>query len=149
MLRATTTAIFLLFAGLCLGQEKGKMIRVTGTFEVKIAPLPEEAGFFRLALDKKFHGPLEASSVGVMLASSSGKDPSGGYIAMERVTGTLDGRSGSFVLQHSGTMSPESMHISVLVSPGSGTGDLAGITGQMTIRIEGKQHFYDFDYSLR
>jgi hypothetical protein len=131
-------------------QEKRHMTRASGTFDVKVTPAAGEspAGFVRLALDKHFHGALEASSVGEMMASNAGGSDSGGYVALERVTGKLDGRSGGFVLQHSGVMSPGSMRIDVQITPGSGTGDLAGIAGTLTIRIEGKQHFYDLDYTL-
>lgn len=130
------------------GQEKKTMKKVSGSFDVKVAPQPgAPAGLSRLSIDKHFHGPLEAASIGEMLATG-GDDGSGGYVAMERVTGTLDGRSGSFVLQHSGVMAPGMMKIDVVVSPGSGTGELKGLTGTLTIRIEGKAHFYDFEFSL-
>jgi hypothetical protein len=122
----------------------------TGTFTVKARPpQPREAdAFVRLELDKTFAGGLEATSVVEMLASNAGDQPSGGYVALERVRGTLDGRPGTFVLQHSGTMSPGAMHIDVLVTPGSGTGALSGLTGRLTIRREGTVHHYDLAYDL-
>ncbi len=83
-----------------------------------------------------------------MLASGDGSSPSGGYVALERFHGKLDGRSGSFVMQHSGTMSPGSMEIKVIVTPGSGTGELEDISGTLEIRREGKQHFYTLQYEL-
>jgi hypothetical protein len=122
----------------------------TGTFTVKTrAPEPRSAdAFVRLELDKTFEGGLQGTSTVEMLASNAGDQPSGGYVALERFTGTLDGRQGSFVLQHSGTMEPGRMHIDVLVTPGSGTGQLAGIGGRLTIRMDGRQHFYDLAYRL-
>ncbi len=127
------------------------MKTVTGTFEVTMLPPdtpPSPAGFVRLSLDKKFQGPLEGTSRVEMMATTDGKSPSGGYVALERFAGTLDGKSGGFILQHSGTMSPGAMQIGVLVSPGSGTGELAGISGSLEIRREGKQHFYTLHYTL-
>lgn len=121
----------------------------TGTFTVKmLPPLEAPSRFVRLQLDKQFAGDLVGTSEVEMLASNEGTTGSGGYVALERVTGTLDGRRGSFILQHSGTMSPGTMHIDVQVSPGSGTEGLAGIAGTLTIRIDGKQHFYDLEYTL-
>ena len=127
------------------------MKTATGTFEVKMLP-PEpggpEDGFLRLALEKSFQGGLEGNSKVAMMATSDGRAPEGGYVALERFTGKLDGKSGSFTMQHSGIMSPGSMELRVLVSPGSGTGELAGITGKLEIRREGKQHFYTLEYQL-
>jgi hypothetical protein len=122
----------------------------TGTFTVTTrAPEPRgKDAFMRLELDKTFAGGLHGTSTVEMLASNDGDQASGGYVALERFTGTLDGRDGSFVLQHSGTMSPGAMHIDVQVTPGSGTGALTGVSGRLTIRMEGGQHFYDLDYRL-
>lgn len=123
----------------------------TGTFEVKILPPsapPGEGDFVRLSLDKTFAGELSGTSRVEMLASGDGKSPSGGYVALERFNGKLDGRAGSFIMQHSGTMSPGAMEIRVLVTPGSGTGELEGISGTLEIRHEGKQHFYTLQYEL-
>jgi hypothetical protein len=122
-----------------------------GTFTVKMQPPQETRGpgeFVRLRLDKRFEGGLAGTSEVEMLASNAGDQPSGGYVALERFTGMLDGRAGTFVMQHSGTMSPAGTRIEVQVSPGSGTGALAGIEGRLTIRIEGKQHFYELQYSV-
>lgn len=133
------------------GQEGIKVKTATGTFNVKMLPPagggPED-GFLRLALEKTFQGGLEGTSKVAMMATSDGRSPSGGYVALERFTGKLDGKAGSFTMQHSGIMSPEGTEIRVLVSPGSGTGELAGITGKLEIRIEGKQHFYTLEYRL-
>jgi len=136
------------------GQKEASMpLRATGTFEVKAIPQPPDpamadSGISRLLLDKQFHGDLEASSKGQMLACGGPPADSGGYVGIERLTGTLAGRSGSFALQHSGTMDPGGVHLSVTVVPGSGTGRLAGIAGSMTILMESGKHSYSFDYTL-
>jgi hypothetical protein len=125
----------------------------SGTFDVKLTPQVAEDGadasLARMTIDKQFHGDLEGTSKGVMLASSATiVKGSGGYVAMERVTGTLKGRAGSFVLQHSGTMTRGTPQLSVTVVPDSGTGQLEGITGSLTIKIDGGKHSYEFDYTL-
>jgi hypothetical protein len=130
------------------------MPKVRGPFEVKLTPQPaderEAAAFLgRLNIDKQFHGALEATSVGQMIAARGGKPESAGYVALERVTGTLDGRTGSFILQHSGHSSPAGQSLSVNVVADSGTDGLTGLAGTMAIVIEpGGQHFYEFDYTL-
>ena len=83
-----------------------------------------------------------------MLSGGSPAEGSAGYVAIERVTGTLAGRSGSFVLQHSGTMTPESQEVTITVVPASGTGELESIAGTMAIEIEDGQHSYSFEYTL-
>ena len=124
-----------------------------GTFEVKVTPEKpdnkeaETAKLARMSLDKQFHGDLEATSQGEMLAAGDAKG-SAGYVAMERVNGTLHGRSGTFVLQHSGTMTRGVPKLSVAVVPDSGTGDLMGLTGSMNIIIDKGKHSYEFEYSL-
>ena len=129
--------------------------KATGPFDVKIAPQKpdnpqaEAAGLGRMSLDKQYHGDLEAGSQGEMLSILDRATSSGGYVAMERVTGKLQGRSGSFALQHNATMDHGAPQLNIIVVPGSGTGELAGISGSMTIRIEpGGHHFYDFEYTL-
>ena len=99
-------------------------------------------------LDKSFQGDLEGSSKVEMLASNGGDQASGGYVALERFTGKPHGKPGSFILQHRGTMKPGFMQIQVLVTPGSGTGDLAGIEGTFEIRKDGKRHFYTLRYTI-
>jgi hypothetical protein len=123
--------------------------RATGQFDVKVTPAPETTpGIARLTLDKQFHGALEATSKGEMLASG-GAQGTGGYVAMEVVTGKLAGRSGSFALQHTGTMINNDYKLIVVVVPGSGTGELAGLDGTIQILIEpGGKHSYDFNYTL-
>ena len=108
---------------------------------------PGQATLGRFSLDKQFHGDLEATSQGEML-SAGRVEGSGGYVAIERVTGRLAGRAGSFVLQHSGSMSPGTLQLSITVVPDTGTGELAGLAGQMAIEITGGEHFYDFEYTL-
>ena len=128
-------------------------MHASGTFEVKLAPQPAAAGIEaaklgRMTIDKQFHGALEAHSLGEMLAAGTEVAGSAGYVAIERVTGTLHGRGGSFVLQHSGTMQRGEAQLSVSVVPDSGTGELAGLSGRMTIEIVPGEHRYRFDYNL-
>jgi len=126
----------------------------TGPFDVKLAPqalspVAEQSGLGRMSLDKQFHGALEATSAGEMLAFRDAAIGSGGYVAMERVRGTLDGRAGSFVLQHSSTMTRGEPQQSIAVVPDSGTDALAGLTGRMVVDIApGGAHSYRFDYAL-
>jgi hypothetical protein len=101
-----------------------------------------------MSLDKQFHGDLEATGKGQMLAVGANVKDSAGYVALERVTGTLHGHSGSFALQHSGTMTRGAAQLTVTVVPDSGTGQLAGLAGKMTINIVEGKHFYDFEYTL-
>ena len=121
-----------------------------GPFEVKVIPQPpgEDAEIGRLTLDKKFHGDLEATSKGQMLAFSSSVKGSAGYVAMEQVAGTLQGRQGTFVLQHSGTMTRGNGQLTVTVVPDSGTGELKDLSGTMRIDIDGGKHSYVFEYTI-
>lgn len=125
---------------------------IEGEFDVTTIPQPPEANpdfgaVSRLLLDKRFHGPLDAISRGQMLAMG-GEGGWGVYVAMEKVEGTLEGRQGSFVLYHHGTMNRDGQQLTVSVAPQSGTGDLAGLSGRMAIDIRNGKHFYAFDYSL-
>lgn len=125
----------------------------SGTFEVKLSPqTPSEnvgdPAVGRMSIDKQFHGDIEAVSRGEMLAVRTETEGSAGYVALERVVGTLDGRSGAFALQHSGTMTRGVPHLLITVVPDSGAGQLAGLAGQMTINIVDGKHFYDFEYTL-
>jgi hypothetical protein len=125
-----------------------------GSFEVKVAPLTEGArtGVWapgRMSIDKQFHGDLEGTSQGEMMTAMSEVPGSGGYAAFERVQGTLQGRRGSFVLQHHGLMTRSVPgEWIVVVVPDSGTEGLKGLTGRMIISITGKDHAYTLDYSL-
>jgi len=128
-------------------------VRAAGTFEVKLSPEAlHQAGqaekLGRMSIDKTFHGDLEATSKGEMLSALTDVKGSAGYVAIERVTGSLHGRTGTFVLQHSGTMDRGAQSLSVTVVPDSGTGELAGLAGRMAIRIEDGRHFWELEYSL-
>ncbi len=126
--------------------------RASGTFEVKLLPQSEgdapDPTLGRMSIDKQFHGDLEGTSKGQMLTAGTSVKGSAGYVAIERVSGTLHGRNGSFILQHSGTMNRGTPQLKITVVPDSGTGQLAGISGRLRIKIEGGKHFYDFDYTL-
>lgn len=123
------------------------MTRANGSFEVKLQPMSGDA-YPRLSLKKTFHGDLEGTSDGEMMSLTS-EEGSGAYVAIERVTGTLHGRKGSFALVHSGTMRRGGeFDMIIRVVPDSGTGELAGITGTLQIVIEGRAHSYHFDYAL-
>ncbi len=130
------------------------MIHASGTFEVKLTPQKpdnreaESTNLGRMSIEKKFSGDLEATSKGEMLSAMTDVKGSAGYVAIERVSGTLQNRTGTFVLQHSGTMTRGLPELSVTVVPDSGTGDLAGLAGRMTIKIDAGKHFYEFDYTL-
>ena len=119
-----------------------------GTFEVELVPEPSDEFIGRMSIDKQFKGDLEAESKGQMLSSSTEVEGSAGYVAMERVSGTLHGRHGTFVLQHNGTMTRGVPRLTVRVVPDSGTGELTGLDGSMTIVIIGGKHSYVLDYSL-
>ena len=130
------------------------MMRASGTFDVTMTPQALADGsadslLGRMSLDKQFHGDLDAASKGEMLAARTAVKDSAGYVAIEQVTGTLGGRKGTFVLQHSGTMTRGEQQLAITVVPDSGTGDLAGLTGTMTIRVAEGKHFYDFSYSFK
>jgi hypothetical protein len=129
-------------------QEQSVTTRATGEFEVKMAPLATEAPVGRMSLDKVFRGDLEATGRGEMLAAMTGTEGSAGYVAIERVTGTLAGRTGTFVLQHSGIMNRGAPSLVITVVPDSGTGGLEGLAGTMNIIIAGGKHSYEFDYTL-
>lgn len=122
----------------------------TGPFDVTLTPQPLAwaAALGSLALDKAFHGDLEATSKGHMLAFNTAVKGSAGYVAMEQVTGTLHGKEGSFVLQHSGTMNRGEPSLVLTVVPDSGTDGLAGLSGSMQIIVEGGKHSYRFEYEI-
>jgi len=125
--------------------------RATGTFEVKLNPQDQgpEAAVGRMTIDKEFQGDLSGTSKGQMLmAASESEKGSAGYVAIEKVTGTLDGRRGMFYLQHTGTMNRGVGELSVTVIPDTGTDQLLGLRGRMNIIIEGGKHSYEFDYDL-
>jgi hypothetical protein len=121
-----------------------------GAFTVKVQPLmpaPAE-GLGRFSIDKMIEGDLEGTTKGEMFSGGDPKQGAAGYVAIEMVTGTLNGKKGGFALQHFATMDANGLKMQVIVVPGSGTGQLKDIAGTFTIRIENGQHFYDFDYTL-
>lgn len=125
---------------------------ISGLFDVKMIPQPaaenQDASISRMLLDKKFHGDLEADSKGQMLAHMTSVKGSAGYVAMEKVLGNLQGRKGSFVLQHSGTMNRGEATLVLTVVPDSGSEELEGLSGSMTITITDGKHYYGFDFEL-
>jgi hypothetical protein len=153
---AVKTFLVLLLCGSAVLGQSGKEVKVSnhaeGTFDVKLAPQAadksDDSGIGRMTIDKQFHGDLDASSKGQMLAVTTADKGSAGYVALEKVTGTLKGRSGSFALQHTGTMNRGVPELSVTVVPDSGTDQLKGLAGKMEIVITGSKHFYNFEYQL-
>lgn len=129
------------------------MKHAVGTFEVAMAPADAEVieaglGLSRYILSKTFTGGIRGVSSGQMLTGGPPGDTTGTYIALERVVGTLDGKEGAFLLAHRGDMSPEGYTLSITVVPNSGTGALAGISGDFALTLEGGEHRYDLSYSL-
>ena len=129
------------------------MTQAKGTFEVKLDPQgdPDKAEgstLGRMSLDKKFHGDLEATAKGTMLTAGTDVKGSAGYVAIERVTGTLNGKTGSFVLQHNATLTRGAPVQNIVVVPDSGTGQLTGISGKFLVIIADGKHSYEFDYTL-
>ena len=127
--------------------------QASGSFEVKLTPQGQANEFddsplSRMAIDKKFQGDLEATSKGQMLSTQTEVEGSAGYVAMEQVTGTLHGRKGTFVLQHTGIMTRGAPQLTITVVPDSGTDQLMNLSGNMSINITDGQHFYEFEYTL-
>jgi len=123
----------------------------TGTFDVKLNPQDDNAGdptISRMLIEKQFHGDLEGTSQGQMLAVGTDTKGSAGYVAIERVSGKLNGQSGTFALQHSGAMTRGTPQLTITVVPDSGTGELVGLAGKMMINIVDGKHFYDLEYIL-
>lgn len=129
-------------------------MKISGKFKVNIEPQElsvlgkDNIQLSRMTLDKTFMGELSAHSQGEMLSAVTAVEGSAGYVAIEQVVGKLSGKSGSFVLQHYGIMSHSDNHLILEVIPDSGSGQLQGLSGNMVIRIEDGQHYYDFDYAL-
>jgi hypothetical protein len=129
-------------------------MQVSGKFEVKLQPLEAYAegidgvNLGRMSIEKTFSGALSAVSRGEMLNAITPVEGSAGYVAIEQVSGTLSGGSGSFVLQHFGMMSQGGNFLLLEVVPNSGTRELVGLSGKMSIRMEEGEHYYDFDYEL-
>ena len=128
-------------------------LRAEGTFDIKNSPIAADettagTGIGRFALDKQYRGDLEATAKGLMLGYGNPADGTAGYVAIEQVEGTLAGRAGCFAVQHSGTMDHGSLDLKLLIVPGSGTGELAGIAGTLTFANESGKHSYVLDYTL-
>lgn len=127
--------------------------RVSGSFSIIMTPAatPQHSGrtaLARMLLEKVYTGDLAATASGEMLSAVTETKGAAGYVAIEAITGVLQGRQGSFVVRHAGTMADGKQELSIVIVPHSGTGQLEGIRGTMAIRIEAGQHFYDFDYTL-
>lgn len=127
---------------------------LSGSFEVNLKPIDPYAigkdgvALYRMSIDKTYTGPLTATSQGEMLSAMTTTEGSAGYVAIEQVSGTLNGKAGSFVLQHSGTMHKGAQSLSLHVVPDSGSGELTGLVGEMRIIIDAGKHYYEFDYQL-
>jgi hypothetical protein len=147
------TLCLLLFVVAAAAAEKETVMNehAAGTFDVKIVPetvAGKAPGLSQMSIDKTFHGDLEGSSVGSMISAGDPKAGEAGYVAMEKVTGTLKGHTGSFALMQHATMSGGTAAMEVTVVPGSGTDALKGLTGTFVIHIDNGKHSYDFDYTL-
>jgi len=129
------------------------MPHATGTFEVKLVPLvadgdPQDPALGRMSIDKQFRGNLEGTSKGQMLTGGTSVNGSGAYVAIEKVSGALHGRRGSFILQHTGIMTRGAPQLTITVVPDSGTDELVGLSGRLTIKVDDGKHSYDFEYAL-
>lgn len=125
------------------------MLHAAGEFEVSLKPVSAtDEVLMRMSINKQFHGDLEATSVGQMMAGGNEANGARVYVALETVTGTLKGRQGSFILAHRGTMSANGQALSVIIVPDSGTDELKGIAGNLDIDIREGKHFYTMDYTL-
>jgi hypothetical protein len=148
-------ALFVAVAAVVLAApEAGAMtLHARGEFDVVLTPLEGELAaadpkLGRMRIEKSYRGELEGTALGEMLAALTAVEGSAGYVAIEHVSAALGGRTGTFVLQHSGTMERGAQSLAIRVVPDSGTGGLAGIAGSMSIRIEDGKHFYDLEYTL-
>jgi hypothetical protein len=136
-----------------LNESRMTTMHARGTFEVQLAPQPidaytDGATMGRMTIDKQFSGDMIATSKGQMLTGMGNIKGSAAYVAIERVTGTVNGKRGSFVLHHTGVMANGAQSLAIVIAPDSGTDDLTGIAGSMTLVIEGKMHSYDLAYAL-
>ncbi len=126
-------------------------MHASGSFDVQVTPQAQDQAegstLGRMSLDKQFHGDLVGTGKGEMLTAGTDTG-SAVYVAIERVTGTLQGRAGTFVLLHNGAMTRDSQQLTITVVPDSGTGQLTGLAGNLTITIVEGKHLYDFEYSL-
>jgi len=151
-LHFTSAIIFLAPSILIAAQQSDTPMtnHARGTFTVNVQPLtpPPAEGLSRFSINKEIHGDLEATTKGEMFSGGDPKQGVAGYVAIEVVTGTLNGKRGGFALQHTATMDQNGRKMSIIVVPGSGTGELKGISGTFDIQIANGQHSYDFDYRL-
>jgi hypothetical protein len=157
MLRLICTILaFAMLAPAALTQQKetapmsSTVRHAHGTFAVEMKPLapPPAEGLSRFSINKQVHGDLEATTQGEMLSGGDYKTGAAGYVAIEVVTGVLQGKRGTFALQHFATMDANGPKMTVIVVPGSGTAELQGLSGTFTITITDGKHSYDFDYTL-
>lgn len=135
-----------------LTRKEASTMHAAGPFDVRVTPQDDKSDdplLGRMALDKQYHGDLEGTGTGQMLTAGTSVKGSGAYVAIEKFTGTLKGRSGTLILQHLGTMTQNVPQLSVSIVPDSGTGELKGIAGKMIINIApGGKHSYDLEYTL-
>jgi hypothetical protein len=130
------------------------MPRATGPFEVSLMPLTVENqpgdrnSLGRMSIEKQYHGDLEGTGAGQMLTGGTAIKTSAAYVAIEQVTGSLKGRKGSFILQHTGTMNRGTPSLAIIIVPDSGTDQLEGLNGTMAIKIEAGKHSYQLDYTF-
>jgi hypothetical protein len=152
MLRVSSGVLLLGLISLLFAQQKNSPMthHARGTFTVNVQPLtpPPAEGLSRFSINKQIHGDLEATTKGEMFSGGDPKQGAAGYVAIEVVTGTLNGKHGGFALEHLGTMDQNGPKMSVVIVPGSGTGDLKGISGSLDIQIANGQHSYDLEYTL-
>jgi hypothetical protein len=128
-------------------QKAVPMTRVNGEFDVKVTPVANDE-FGAMSLDKQYHGELAGTAKGRMLTAGNAATGSGAYVAIEHVSATLQGKKGTFALHHVGVMDKDAQNLSVAVVPGSGTGELAGLSGTMMIDIKDGKHFYTLNYAI-
>lgn len=146
--------IFLLISTYVHSSEIGNKMKVSGEFQVKLQPMDSYAkgaegiNLGRMSIEKTFSGALEATSKGEMLSAMTSTKGSAGYVAIEQVIGSLSGKTGSFVLQHFGTMNRGKDCLLLEVVPDSGSGELAGLSGKMLIKVENGKHLYEFEYEV-
>ena len=151
MNRKLIAAVMLFSTPVAMAFTKGdqSMLHAAGEFNVTVKPVSSaDEPVMRLSIDKQFHGDLDAHSVGQMMAGGNEANGARVYVALETVTGSLKGKSGSFVLAHRGTMTKDGQALSVIIVPETGTGELTGIAGELGIDIRDGKHFYTLDYTL-
>ena len=145
----TAIAVLLVPAMSAQAGKEQTMDHAAGEFDVTLKPVSAaDEPLMRMSIDKIFHGDLQATSLGQMMAGGNDANGARVYVALETVTGSLKGRTGSFILAHRGTMSSQGQMLSVIIVPDSGTDQLSGISGTLDIDIRDGKHFYTMDYAL-